>query len=156
MPIPKVRISPPAQNFGDEIHTDLWGPSTITTRQGRRYFVTFTDNVTRYTITYPLRSKDEALEAYKSFEAWATTQHHCKAIKVLRSDRGGEFLSKEFDQHLKESGMAGKLTTHNTPQLNGIAERLNRTLLERIRVFTHSSGLPKSLWGEAVTGRWES
>ena len=122
----------------------------IATRQGRRYFVTFTDDVTRYTIMYPLRSKDEALEAYKSFEAWAMTQHHCKAIKVLRSNRGGEFLSKEFNQHLKESGTARKLTTHNTPQLNGIAEHLNCTLLERIRAFTHLSGLPKLLWGEAL------
>ena len=96
------------------------------------------------------RTKDEAFKAYKSFEAWATTQHHCKAIKVLRSDCGGEFLSKAFDQHLANAGTAQKLTPHDTPQLNGIAECLNRTLLERIRVFTHTSGLPKSLWGEAL------
>jgi len=86
LPIPKVRISPPAQNFGDEIHTNVWGPATIATRQGRRYFITFTDDATRYTITYLLRTKDEAFGAYKMFEAWATTQHHCKLIKVLRSD----------------------------------------------------------------------
>lgn len=150
LPIPKVRISPPAQNFGDEVHTDVWGPSPIASRQGRRYFITFTDDATRYTVTFLLRTKDEALEAYKSFEAWATTQHHCQAIKVLRSDRGGEFLSNAFDQHLAQAGTARKLTPHDTPQLNGIAERLNRTLLERIRAFTHTSGLPKSLWGEAL------
>ena len=103
-----------------------------------------------YTTTFLLCTKDEALEAYKMFEAWAVTQHHCRAIKVLRSDRGGEYLSKEFDQHLAKAGMARKLTTHNTPQLNGIAEHLNQTLLERIRTFTHTGGLPKSLWGEAL------
>ena len=43
-----------------------------------------------------------------------------------------------------------KLTIHDTPQLNGITEWLNCTLLERIRVFTHLSWLPKSLWGEAL------
>jgi transposase InsO family protein len=150
LPVPKVRISPPAQHFGDEIHTDVWGPSPITTRQGRKYFATFMDDATRYTVTYLLRTKDEALEAYKSFEAWAITQGHCTAIKVLRSDRGGEYLSGAFDQHLKKAGTARKLTTHNTPQLNGIAECLNRTLLERIRALTHASGLPKSLWGEAL------
>ena len=150
LPIPKVRIRPPAQNFGDEIHTDVWGPATIATRQNRRYFITFTDDATRYTTTFLLRTKDEALEAYKMFEAWAVTQHHCRAIKVLRSDRGGEYLSKAFNQHLAKAGTARKLTTHDTPQLNGIAERLNRTLLERIRAFTHMSGLPKSLWGEAL------
>ena len=71
-------------------------------------------------------------------------------IKVLRSDRGGEYLSTAFNQHLANAGTARKLTTHDTPQLNGIAEQLNRTLLERICAFTHMSGLPKSLWGEAL------
>jgi len=83
LPVPKVQISPPAQHFGDEIHTDVWGPSPITTHQGRKYFATFMDDATRYTITYLLRTKDEALEAYKLFEAWAITQGHCTAIKVL-------------------------------------------------------------------------
>jgi hypothetical protein len=69
LPIPKVRISPPAERFGDEIHTDVWGPSSVATRQSRRYFITFTDDATRYTITFLLRTKDEALEAYKTFEA---------------------------------------------------------------------------------------
>jgi transposase InsO family protein len=150
LPIPKMRISPPAKNFGDEVHTNVWGPSPIASRQGQRYFVTFTDDATRFTITYMIRTKDEALQSYKSFEAWAMTQHHCKAIKVLRSDRGGEFMSKAFDEHLAKAGTARKLTPHDTPQLNGIAERLNRTLLERIRAVTHTSGLPRSLWGEAL------
>jgi hypothetical protein len=73
-PVPKVRISPPAQHFGDEIHTDVWGPSPIATCQGHKYFATFTDDATRCTITYLLHTKDEVLEAYKSFKAWAITQ----------------------------------------------------------------------------------
>jgi hypothetical protein len=85
-PVPKIRISSPAQNFGDEVHTDVWGPSSTPTRQGRKYFITFTDDATRYTITFLMRTKDEALEAYKSYEAWALAQQHCKAVKVLRSD----------------------------------------------------------------------
>src|SRR5713226_5805151 len=104
----------------------------------------------RYTITFLMHTKDKALGAYKSYEAWATTHQHCRAIKVLCSDRGGEYLSKDFNQHLAKSGMARKLTAHDTPQLNGIAECLNHTLLEQIRAFTHTSGLPKSLWGEAL------
>jgi transposase InsO family protein len=128
----------------------VWGPSPIATRQGRKYFATFTDDATRYTVTYLLHTKDEALEAYKSSEAWAITQGHCTAIKVLQSNCSGEYLSGAFDQHLKKVGTARKLTTHDTPQLNGIAERLNQTLLKRIRALTHTSGLPKSLWGEAL------
>ena len=114
-PIPKVRISPPAQNFGDEIYTDVWGPSSTPMHQGQKYFITFTDDVTRYTVTFLMRTKDEALEAYKSFEAWALTQQHCKGIKTLHSDRGGEYLSKAFDQHLAAASTARKLTTHDAP-----------------------------------------
>jgi len=142
LPIPKIRIGPPAQTFGDEIHTDIWGPASIPTRKGRRYFITFTDNATRFTTFYLMRTKDEALAAYKSFEAWALTQGHCSAIKVLRSDRSGEYLSDRFNAHLAAAGTARKLTVHDTPQPNGIARRLNRTLLEQIRAFAHGSGLP--------------
>ena len=63
LPIPKVRISPPARNFRDEIHTDVWGLATISTRQGRRYFITFTDDTTWYTTTFLLHTKGKALEA---------------------------------------------------------------------------------------------
>jgi len=69
LPVPKVRISPPAQHFGDEIHTDVWGPASIATRQGRRYFATFKDDATRFSVAYLMRTKDEALAVYKSFEA---------------------------------------------------------------------------------------
>src|SRR5260370_11738859 len=105
----------------------------------------------RYTIMFLMRTKDEAIGAYKSYEAWATMQQHCRAIKVLRSDQGGEYLSKDFDQHLAKSGTARKLTTHDTPQLNGITEHLNRTLLEQIHAFTHTSALPNSLWRKALS-----
>src|ERR1700722_1080751 len=103
-PIPSVRIRPPAENFGDEIHSNVWGPSRTATRQGRHYFITFTDDATRYTVCFLLRTKDGAFEAYKSFEAWALTQDHCKGIKVLRSDRGGEYLSSAFNAHLAAAG----------------------------------------------------
>ena len=149
-PVPKARVGPQAQHFGEEVHTDVWGPSSVTSKRGCWYFVTFTDDATRYTVTYLLHTKAEAFDAYKRFEAWALAQQHCQAIKVLRSDRGGEYLSDAFDKHLAAAGTARRLTVHDTPQLNGVAERLNCTLLERIRAFTHSSGLPKFLWAEAL------
>ena len=150
LPVPKARISLLAQSFGDEIHTNVWGPASIQMRQGHQYFVTFTDNATCYTIMFLMCTKDEALEVYKSFEAWALTQGHCKAIKVLCSDCGDEYLSNVFNTHLVAAGTAHKLTVHNTLQLNGIAEHLNCTLLEQIHAFAHASSLPKTLWGEAL------
>ena len=137
-------------NFGDLVYTDVWGPATIATRQGQKYFITFTDDATRYTITFPLHSKDEALMAYKMFEAWAVTQQHCQAVKVLHSNCGSKFLSGEFDRYLRSQETARKMTTHHTPKLNGILECLNRTLMDQIRGLTHNSGLSKLLWGKAL------
>jgi gag-polypeptide of LTR copia-type/Zinc knuckle len=150
LPMSKPCTSIPAQNFGDEVHTDVWGPSSIATHQGRHYFVSFTDDCMHFTVIFLLWTKDKAFDAYKTFEAWATTQLHCKAIKVLRSDCGGEYLSKAFNMHLAAAGTAHCLTPHDTPQLNGIAECLNQTLLEQVQALTHTCGLPKSVWGEAL------
>ena len=77
-------------------------------------------------------------------------QQHCSGIKVLHSDCSGEYLSKAFDKHLAAAGTAWQLTTHDMLQLNSIAEWLNWTLLERIHTLWHVSGLPKTLWGEAL------
>ena len=148
-PIKKEREAAQASAFGDEIHSDIWGPSPLQTLGGRKYYITFTDNHSRYTRVQLLRSKDEALQAYKDFAAWAQTQHGAK-IKRLRSDRGGEYTGDDFSKFLKEQGTERRLTTHDTPQHNGVAESLNRRLLERTRAILHHSGLPKHLWGEAV------
>ena len=96
-----------------------------------------------------LRQKSETFLAYQQFEAWLNRQLATK-IRMLHSDRGGEYTGNEFVLYLKRQGMVQRLTVHNTPQHNGIAERLNRTILERIRALLHASGLPKFLWGEAA------
>jgi hypothetical protein len=64
-----------ADAFGAEIHTDLWGPSSVQTIGGRKYYVTFTDDHTQYTKIDLLKTKDQALQAYKGFANWAQMQH---------------------------------------------------------------------------------
>jgi hypothetical protein len=147
--IPKAREGERAKKFGEEVHSDLWGPAPVETKGGRRYYITFVDDYTRFTHLHLLRTKDEAFEAYKQFEAWSANQLEAP-IRVLHSDRGGEYLGKEFTAYLKSKGTAQKLTVHHTPQHNGVAERRNRTIVERIRALLHASGLPKYLWGEAA------
>jgi hypothetical protein len=149
-PVPKVRVSEQASHFSDEIHTNVWGPTPMSMHCGRRFFITFSDDATHYTITFLLVHKGDALNAYRSFEAWARTQNLCATIKVLRSDRGSEYLSAAFDNHLMDAGTARRLTVHDTPQLNSIAECLNWTLMEKVRVLLHTSGMLQNLWGEAL------
>ena len=73
-----------------------------------------------------------------------------KVIKTLRSDRGGEYMSGEFDDFLKEEGIASQLTAPGTPQQNGVSERRNRTLMEMVRSMMSYSSLPLSFWGYAL------
>jgi len=108
------------------------------------------DNAMWYMTMFLLCTKGEALEVYQKYESWAVTQQHCQGIKVLRSDCGGEYLSKVFNEHLQKAGTARKLTTYDTPQHNGIMEHLNCTLLECICALMHKRGLPRALWGKAL------
>jgi hypothetical protein len=148
-PILKVREGDRAKEFGGEVHSDLWGPAPVESKGGKKYYVTFTDDKTRLTHLYLLRQKDEAFGVYKEYEAWVATQLSAK-VKILHSDRGGEYLGKDFVAHLKSKGTVPKLTVHDTPQHNGVAERRNRTIVERIRALLHASGLPRTMWGEAA------
>jgi hypothetical protein len=148
-PVAKAREGERATEFGGEIHSDLWGPAPVATKAGKRYYITFTDDKTRLTHLNLLRLKSEAFDSYKEYEAWCNT-HLDARIKVFHCDRGGEYLGKEFILYLKSKGTGQKLTVHDTPQHNGVAERCNRTIVERIRALLHSSGLPKMLWGEAA------
>ncbi len=143
------RDAPPAKYFGTEVHSDLWGPSPVTSLGGRHYYVTFTDDATHFTHVDILCTKDQMLSAYRAFAAWAHTQHGAK-IKALCSDHGSEYTSCEFTQFLQEEGTERHLTMHNTLQHNGIAESLNHRLLEHVWAILHHSGLPKTLWAEAL------
>jgi hypothetical protein len=130
-PVPKARDGSRASSFGDEVHSDLWGPAPVATKAGKRYYVTFTDNMSILTHLHLLRTKDEALAAYKEYDTWCNTQLNAR-VKTLHSDRGGEYLGKEFIVYLKSKGTMQKLTVHDMPQHNGVAERRNRSIVERV------------------------
>ena len=75
---------------------------------------------------------------------------YSKLIKVLQSDRGSEYLSKEFDDHLKANGTIRSLMVHDTPEENGVAEQLNCTLLEHTQAMLMTAQLLKTLWSETI------
>jgi hypothetical protein len=153
-PVPHKREGERANEFGAEVHSDVWGPSPIKTIGGKAYYVSFTDDKTRHTQVHLLTHKSNTLRAYVKFEAWAQTQHGAK-IKALHTNHGGEYLSNAFGAHLSVNETICRITVHDMLEQNGVSERLNRTLLKRARAMLHASTLPKSLWGEAVNhGVW--
>jgi hypothetical protein len=71
-------------------------------------------------------------------------------VLAVRSDNGGEFISRDFDALLTERGSSRERTAAHTPQQNGVAERINRTLLNSIRAMLHDGQLDDSFWDEAL------
>ncbi|GJX99228.1 retrotransposon protein, putative, ty1-copia subclass [Tanacetum coccineum] len=100
------------------IHTDVCGPFKIMSRQGAYYFITFTDDFSRYDYVYLLKHKHEMFETFKVFKKEVENQLG-KTIKSLRSNREGKYMSQEFLDHLKEHGIIAYRTPPYTPQLNG-------------------------------------
>ena len=147
--VSRIREGERRTAVGDEVHSDLWGPAPVESINHKRYYVSFTDDYSRYSNIYFLHTKDETFNAYQTYEGWLSNQHNAR-IKSLRTDRGGEYLSDEFSAHLKKAGTVRRLTVHDTPEHNGVAERLNRTILEKVRAMLHDSDLPKFLWAEAT------
>ncbi|PRQ59012.1 putative RNA-directed DNA polymerase [Rosa chinensis] len=147
-----------SQKLLELIHTDICGPFKHKTICGNSYFITFTDDCSRYCYIYLLSEKSQALQAFKIFRTEVELQQETK-IKIVRSDRGGEFYGKyteagqqkgPFALYLQEQGIKAQYTTPYNPQQNGVAERKNRTFLNMVRSMMCTSGLPKFLWGEAL------
>ncbi|KAK4847861.1 hypothetical protein QYF36_006649 [Acer negundo] len=127
-------------------HSDVYGPMSIQARGGYEYFITFTDDYSRFGYVYLMRQKLDVFDMFKAFKAEVENQHE-KHIKILRSDRGGEYLSGEFQQYLIHNGIVSQLSIPGTPQQNKVSERRNRTLLDMVRSMLSYSTLPKSFWG---------
>jgi transposase InsO family protein len=119
---------------------------SVPTCGGFHYFVTFTDDLSRYGYIYFMRQKSKTFGKFKEFQK-EVENHHNKKIKFLRSDRGGEYLSYEFGEHLRDCGIVPQLTPPSTPQRNGVFERRNQTLLDMVCSMMSLTDLPLSFWG---------
>ena len=71
-------------------------------------------------------------------------------MKCIRTDNGGEYIGP-FDEYCRSQGIRHQKTVKKTPQQNGVAERMNRTIVERIRCLLSQAKLPRSFWGEAMS-----
>ncbi|KAL1479885.1 hypothetical protein MTO96_051506 [Rhipicephalus appendiculatus] len=131
------------------VHSDVVGKITPTSRGGSCYFVTFIDDYSRYTMVYPMKTKNEVLQNFDKYRRMVENIHNTK-VKTLRSDNGGEYTSKEFSMYLANHGIKHQLTIPGTPEQNGVAERMNQTLLDMMRCLLIESGVTKELWAHAV------
>jgi hypothetical protein len=121
-------------------HSDVFGLVSVPSLGKYVYYVSFIDELSRNTWIYFLRKKYEVFDRFKEFKALVDNQTE-KKIKVLRIDNGGDLCGNESEELCKKFGIARHNTTPYMPQYNGVAERMNKTLMEKRRCMLSGVGL---------------
>ena len=129
--------------------SDVCGKMSAVSLGGAEYFVTFIDDHTHYVWVYPLKHKDEVFDRFLKWKA-LVERSSWRRLKVFRTDNGGEYTSNKFEDYLKAEGVRHERTVPKTPEQNGVAERLNQTLVETTRSLLIDSKLPHKFWAEAL------
>jgi transposase InsO family protein len=95
-----------------------------------------------------MHKKDQTFSKFCEFKALVEKESR-KQVKALRSDNGGEYISKEFKDFYSREGIRRELIVHHNPQQNGVAERKNIMIVGATREMLHDQGLPMHLWEKA-------
>jgi transposase InsO family protein len=138
------------KNILDYVHADLWGPSRITSHGGARYILTIIDDKSRRVWPYFLKQKSDAFESFKVWKTMVEKQTERK-LKVLRIDNGMEFCSGDFNSFCRKDGIVRHDTIQYMPQQNGVAERMNRTIISKARCMLSNSSLSQKFWTKAAS-----
>ena len=163
--IPKASTSKSSRLL-ELVHSDVNGPMETPSLGGSKYFVTFIDDFSKWIVMYTMRRKSDTFKCFKKYHAFAEKHTGSKIslfnvikcsmkskeeIKALRTDNGGEYLSNEFKTYLETHGIHHQLTVAYTPQQNGVAERMNRTLMDCVRSMIFGANLDMVFWAEALS-----
>lgn len=132
---------------GAVIHSDVCGPMSVQSFSGANYFVSFIDDYSGFITIVPIANKSDVKRNFLWYQAWLERKFDC-SIKRLHSDNGGEFIA--LASYLKEKGIEHTMSPSYSPNLNGVAERTNRTIVESARSMMEHASLPRRFWAEAV------
>lgn len=141
-----------ATRVGQILHVDLIGPITPETFQTKKKYVLIVlDDYSRYLQTYVMKSKSETYLMME--EAMRNIQSKFPGpgqFAKVRCDKGGEFEAQEFLDVIKKYGAEPEFAETNVHEHNGAAERLIRTLEDRLRALLFESGFPDMMWGQLI------
>ena len=131
------------------VFTDVCGKLPTRSHDSFEYFVTFIDDKSRKVSVQGLKHKSDVMRHLQDFISRSETETG-HVLKILRSDGGGEYTGSALVQWLNTKGVQRELTTPDTPQQNGVAERMNRTLLDKVRSMLTDAELPETYWYDAL------
>nr|GFC32488.1 putative ribonuclease H-like domain-containing protein [Tanacetum cinerariifolium] len=131
------------------LHMDLFGLTSVSSISHKWYCLVVTDDFSKFTWTFFLRSKDETSDILQKFITEIENLKDLK-VKIIRCDNGGEFRNKEMNDFCSQNEIKKEFSNARTPQQNGVAERRNRTLIEAARTMLADAKLPVTFWAKAV------
>jgi len=124
------------------LHIDIWGPCSVVSVLGYKFFLTIVDDFTRYTWVFPMHNKSEVKASVVNFITYAEN-HFSTKVKTIRTDNGIEFSMHHF---FESKGIIHQTTCIETPEQNGIVERKHQHLLNVTRALLFQSNLPAIFW----------
>jgi len=141
-------ISAKSNKKGEMLHTDIAGPVREPSLQGEKYYQVVVDDFTHFVTVYILQNKSQA-EAF--------LMQHIRELEAdgfpcsrIRCDNGGEFKSHRLVNFCNQKGIKLEYTLPYSPQENGVSERINFTLMSKVRTIFAETNLPKYLWNEVI------
>ena len=129
------------------VHSDIYGPMSVRSFSRARYFVSFIDEYSGYICIVPISRKSQVLEEFKLYQAWVEKKFY-RRIERLQCDGGSEFVAMRA--YLREQGIELSMSPPYSPNMNPIAERVNRTIVECARSMLNHSSSPRKFWAEAL------
>ncbi|KAJ0859324.1 putative RNA-directed DNA polymerase [Helianthus annuus] len=134
----------------DYVHSDLWGPARVASKGGTNYILTIIDDFSRKVWSFFLKHKRDVFSTSRNWKVQVEKQSGL-VVKYLGIDIGLKFCSEEFNAYCRKEGITRYRTVVHTPQQNGVADRMNRTIMEMVWCMLSNSKLPKSFWAETAS-----
>ena len=135
-----------SKHAGMMAHTDIIGPMAELSIDGCQYVLTIVDDFSRLVTCVPIVKKSDATNVLIQYFNWLERQSSMK-IQRLRTDGAGELGIKGY---CGTHGVERQFTIRGTSEMNGVAERANRTILEKARSMLYSCPLERCTWSYAV------
>lgn len=128
------------------VHCDFCGPLNVQCFSIALYFITFIDDCSQKLWVYALMTKDQVLDKLKEFHVLIKRQTSEK-LKCVHCNNDGEYC-RSFDSYCKQHDIAYENTPPKSPHLNGLEERMNQTLIERVKCMLFEAKFPNHYQGE--------
>ncbi|GJZ61657.1 putative ribonuclease H-like domain-containing protein [Tanacetum coccineum] len=146
----KAKLVSSINQYLQLLHMDLFGPTYVRSINHKTYCLVITDDFSRFSWVFFLRTKDETSTILKDFIRQIENQLN-KKVKTIRCDNGTKFKNRDMIEFCGSKGIKREYSNARTPQQNGVAERKNRTLIEAIRTMLADSFLPNTFWAKVVS-----